>query len=182
MKRLALLGALALAVAIGGSTRASAAAGGGAVFVETNELAGNNVVSYSRAPDGSLTWAGTFATGGLGGAQDGAVVDKLASQGALALDANDGLLFAVMPAVVSLSVFSVDGTNLRRRQVIGTNGNFPSSLAVRGNLVYVLNAGGAGSVQGFRITGNHLSTLHDGWRSWGFRMRIRLTSSRRPGK
>jgi 6-phosphogluconolactonase (cycloisomerase 2 family) len=167
MKRLALLALLALAAAIAGSTRASAAPGGGAVFVETNELSGNNIVSYSRASDGSLSWAGTFATGGLGGAQQGAVVDKLASQGALALDARDGLLFAVNAGSGSLSVFSVDGTNLNLRQVIATNGDFPSSVAVHGNLVYVLNAGGAGSVQGFRITGNHLTTLRDGWRSLG---------------
>jgi 6-phosphogluconolactonase (cycloisomerase 2 family) len=31
-----------------------------------------------------------------------------------------------------------------------------------------LNAGGPGSVQGYRVTGNHLTQLNDGWRSLGF--------------
>jgi 6-phosphogluconolactonase (cycloisomerase 2 family) len=169
MKRLALLVLLALATAaIAATARAQAAStNGGAVFVETNELNGNQIVAYSRAADGSLIRAGSFATGGNGGAQAGAVVDELASQGALTLDASHNLLFAVNAGSDSLSVFAVDGANLTLEQVVPSNGSFPSSVTVHGNLVYVLNAGGAGSVQGFRITGNHLTTLHDGWRSLG---------------
>jgi DNA-binding beta-propeller fold protein YncE len=168
MKRLALLALLAIAAAIVGVARAEAATGNaGAVFVETNGLDSNTIVAYARTADGSLSWAGAFATGGLGGAQTGAVVDKLASQGALALDRDHNLLYAVNAGSDSLSVFSVDGTNLALQQALPTNGDFPSSVTVHGNLVYVLNAGGAGSVQGFRVTGNHLTQLHDGWRSLG---------------
>src|SRR5436309_45400 len=39
-----------------------------AVFVQTNELTGNRVVVYDRAQDGTLALAGSYATGGLGGA------------------------------------------------------------------------------------------------------------------
>jgi DNA-binding beta-propeller fold protein YncE len=172
MNKLALLALLALFALALGSARASAAtldgtSSRGAVFVETNGLAGNNIVSYQRAADGSLTWEGTFPTGGLGGAQDGAAVDKLASQGALALDGEHNLLLAVNAGSRSVSVFSVDGARLELLQVVGTNGDFPSSLAVHDDIAYVLNAGGAGSIQGFRITGSHLTQLHDGWRSLG---------------
>lgn len=168
MKRLAVLALLALAAAIAGATRADAATGNtGAVFVETNDLGGNNIVAYSRTADGALTRAGTFASGGLGGAQAGAVVDRLASQGALALDRVHDLLYAVNAGSDSLSVFSVDGATLELQQVLPTNGDFPSSVTVHGNLVYVLNAGGEGSVQGFRVTGNRLTQVHDGWRALG---------------
>ena len=161
MKRLALLALLALTAAIVGVARAEATTGNAeAVFVETNELGGNNIVAYSRAGDGSLTWAGTFASGGFGGAQAGAVVDNLASQGALALDRVHNLLYAVNAGSDSLSVFSVEGTNLALQEVLPTNGDFPSSVTVHGNLVYVLNAGGEGSVQGFRVTGNPVSYTH----------------------
>src|SRR5437764_12061121 len=130
MKRLALVALLALAALSLGGAHASAAraAEGGAVFVQTNELDGNHVVAYARAADGSLTRAGTFATGGAGGAQAGAVVDKLASQGSLALDTVHQLLFAVNAGSDSLSVFSVEGTQLDLEQVISSGGSFPSSV------------------------------------------------------
>jgi 6-phosphogluconolactonase (cycloisomerase 2 family) len=172
MKRLlraATVVAALTAVAVGAAAANARADGGqsGAVFVQTNELSGNHVAVFARGVDGTLTPAGTYATGGLGGAQVGAVVDKLASQGSLAYDANHQLLFAVNAGSDTLSVFAVDGTALRLVQVVPTNGDFPSSVGVSGNLVYVLNAGGAGSVQGFRIDGNHVGTLHDGRRSLG---------------
>lgn len=51
------------------------------MFVQTDNLAGNAIVAYDRGPDGALHQAGTFTTGGKGGALSGAVVDFLASQG-----------------------------------------------------------------------------------------------------
>src|SRR3954452_5987548 len=57
-----------------------------AVFVQTDNLAGNEVVAYQRNASGTLTEAGRFATGGLGGLATGAVVDPLASQGSLVFD------------------------------------------------------------------------------------------------
>jgi hypothetical protein len=49
------------------------------VFVQTDRSTGNQVVAYHRAADGTLTPAGTYATGGLGGQLSGSVVDHLAS-------------------------------------------------------------------------------------------------------
>lgn len=169
MNRLTVIALLALAALIVGVASAGAAPrqSGGAVFVQTNGTTGNEIVAFARGTDGSLTQTASYATGGLGAVQSGAVVDTLASQGSLALDAGHGLLFAVNAGSDSLSVFSVDGTQLQLRQVIPTHGSFPSSVAVHGNLVYVLNAGGSGSVQGYRIEGNHVNELHDGRRSLG---------------
>ena len=39
---------------------------------------------YQRAWNGTLTLAGTYATGGMGGVAAGSAVDPLASQGSLA--------------------------------------------------------------------------------------------------
>ena len=49
----------------------------------------------------------------------------------------------------TVSVFSVHGDQLCLRQVVSSGGTFPVSVAVHGNLVYVLNAENGGSVQGY---------------------------------
>jgi 6-phosphogluconolactonase (cycloisomerase 2 family) len=134
----------------------------GAVFVQTDDPAGNTIAAYHRAPDGSLTPAGRYATGGLGGVLTGSVVDHLASQGSLALDRGAGLLYAVNAGSDSVTVFAVRGDRLERRQVIGSGGSFPVSLAVRGHVVYVLDARGGGALQGYLRLGEHLLAV-PGW-------------------
>jgi hypothetical protein len=57
-----------------------------AVFVQTDNTTANTVVACHRAADGTLTLAGTYPTGGLGGQLTGSVVDHLASQGSLSYD------------------------------------------------------------------------------------------------
>ncbi|MFI5709371.1 lactonase family protein [Kribbella sp. NPDC051620] len=122
---------------------------GRAVFVQSNDSAGNTVVAYHRRADGSLVQAGSYATGGKGGILDGAVVDATASQGSLAYDRRSGLLYAANAGSDSITTFSVRGDQLVRRQVVGSGGDFPVSIAVHDNLVYVLNARDGGSIQGY---------------------------------
>ena len=119
------------------------------VFVQTDNTAGNQVVAYDRADDGSLSLADTYNTGGLGGQLNGSVVDHLASQGSLTYDRDHALLYAVNAGSNTVSVFSVRGDQLTLRQVLSSGGTFPVSVAVHGNLVYVLNAENGGSVQGY---------------------------------
>lgn len=126
------------------------------VFVAANDPAGNSVAVYDRHADGSLTAAGRYATGGRGGILDGSVVDHLASQGALTYDRAHGLLYSVNAGSNTLTLFAVHGDRLQRRQVIGAGGTFPVSVAVHGNLVYVLNARDGGSIQGFLRVGEVL--------------------------
>ena len=120
-----------------------------AVFVQTDNTAGNQVVAYNRADNGTLTLAATYNTGGLGGVLNGSAVDHLASQGSLAYNQRDGSLYAVNAGSNTVSVFSVTGDHLSLRQVVGSGGVFPVSVAVHGDLVYVLNAENGGSVQGY---------------------------------
>ena len=126
---------------------------GPAVFVMTDNTAGNAVVAYRRAPSGTLALAGTYSTGGLGGVLSGSVVDHTASEGALAYDREHGLLFAVNPGSDTVSVFRVLGDRLELSQVVWSGGVFPVSVAVHGNTAYVLNALGGGTLSGYRISG-----------------------------
>jgi 6-phosphogluconolactonase (cycloisomerase 2 family) len=141
--------------------------GSDAVFVQTDDPSGNTVVAYDRNPDGTLSQAGTYATGGLGGVLDGSVVDHLASQGSLMLDESRHTLYAVNAGSDTVSVFGVHGDTLTRREVVASGGSFPVSIAVHGDLVYVLNARDGGSVQGFRRSGGGLVPIAGSNRALG---------------
>ena len=143
--------------------------GGGdhAVFVQTDNIAGNQIVAYHRDHDGTLTPADTYATGGLGGVLNGSAVDHLGSQGSLASDPGHGLLYAVNAGSNTVSVFSVSGDRLWLRQVVGSGGTFPVSIAVHGNLVYVLNAEDGGSVSGYWVSDGRLHPIWGSTRSLG---------------
>jgi len=133
-----------------------------AVFVQTDNTGGNEVIAYHRSATGTLTQTGAYQTGGLGGQLTGSVVDHLASQGSLALDRQAGLLVAVNAGSNTISVFGVRGDTLSLLQVLNSGGTFPVSVAIHGNLAYVLNAEKGGAVQGYRIGFGGLQVL-PGW-------------------
>ena len=164
----------ACTLALGGAQTALADNGEGhghgqsAVFVQTNELSGNQIAVYDRGADGGLTRAGTYAPGGLGGAAlPGTESDHLASQGALAFDREHRLLIAVNAGSDTVSAFRVHGDRLRLEDVVSSGGQFPASVTVHDELVYVLNSGGAGIVQGFRIHDHDLVPIPSSARSLG---------------
>ena len=139
-------------------TRHDAGFGGArrVVFVQTDNTAGNQVIAYQRAGDGTLSFAAAYNTGGLGGQLTGSVTDHLASQGSLTYDPRHSLLFAVNAGSDTVTVFVAHGNRLFRQQVISSGGRFPVSVAVHGNLVYVLNALNGGSVRGYRVFAGRL--------------------------
>lgn len=138
-----------------------------AVFVQTDDPAGNSIRVFDRADDGTLLAAGTYKTGGLGGTESGAPVDALASQSSLVYNADHRLLLAVNAGSDTVTVFAVAGDRLVRLEVIWSGGSFPTSIAVHGDTAYVLNAGGDGSVAGFRLTPFGLIPLPGSTRSLG---------------
>jgi 6-phosphogluconolactonase (cycloisomerase 2 family) len=171
MKRSTRIGAAALvaaaALAGAGATSALAVPTEHAVFVQTDNTAGNQIVVYDRAEGGSLSQAGTYATGGLGGALAGSVVDHLASQGALAYDRCSCLFSAGTAGSDTISVFAVSGDRLALRQVISSGGAFPVSVAAAGGLVYVLNAREGGSLQGYAVSRSGLEPIPGSTRALG---------------
>jgi len=138
-----------------------------ALFVQTDNPAGNQVVAYTRAADGTLTASNSYPTGGLGGVLGGSVVDHLASQGSLTYDQQHALLYAVNAGSNTVSVFLVRGDRLSLAQVLGSGGTFPVSVAVHGDVVYVLNAENGGAVQGFFVLFDHLIPIPGSNRSLG---------------
>ncbi|MGN6606388.1 MAG: lactonase family protein, partial [Jatrophihabitans sp.] len=131
----------------------------GAVFVQNDALDGNQIVAYRRAADGGLTRLAQYDTGGLGGRLAGAAVDFTASQGALGYLPRHRELLAVNPGSDTLTVFGVEGTTLARRQIVDTAGSFPVSVTADGNRVFVLNARGGGSIQGYAVRGGRLEPV-----------------------
>lgn len=132
---------------------ASAADAPGAVYVLGNQPSGNEVIVFDRAADGSLTPAGSHATGGAG------TGGGLGSQGAVVLDDAGRFLYAVNAGSGSVTSFRVRPDGLERVDVVASGGAMPTSLTVHHGLVYVLNAGGAGNITGFTTEGGDLEPL-----------------------
>ncbi len=138
-----------------------------AVFVQTDNAAGNTIVAYTRTAAGGLQQVGSYPTGGDGGATMSSVVDHLSSEGSLAYDRQAGLLYAVNAGSNTITVFRVRGDGLIRSQVISSGGQFPVSIAVYGDQVFVLNAWGGGSVAGFLQAGGYLIPMPSWTRDLG---------------
>jgi 6-phosphogluconolactonase (cycloisomerase 2 family) len=132
---------------------ASAGGNAGAVYVLSNQTSGNAVLAYARQADGSLDALGSFATGGLG------TGGGLGSQGAVVLDGPNRHLYAVDAGSDSITSFRVLPDGLARIGTVPSGGSRPTSITVHGGLVYVLNAGGAGSISGFRTADGVLTPL-----------------------
>src|SRR5690242_13054168 len=89
------------ALAAAASLAFAASADAASVYTLTNQTTGNAVAAFTQGADGSLTPAGTYATGGFG---TGA---GLGSQGAIALSRPSRWLFAVNAGSDSVSLFAV---------------------------------------------------------------------------
>jgi 6-phosphogluconolactonase len=139
-----LLTAVAIVAALTGVIRAADAPG--AVYAISNSPTGNAVVVYDRAANGSLTAAGTFATGGNG---TGA---GLGSQGAVIVSDDHRLLFAVNAGSNSVSSFRIVPSGLELVDVAPSGGIMPTSVAFRSGLLYVLNAGIPNNVSGLFVS------------------------------
>jgi 6-phosphogluconolactonase (cycloisomerase 2 family) len=132
----------------------------GHLYVNDNTTGVNTVAGFDRNADGSLTpIAGSpFAVGGAGTGH------ATASQGSLQLSADGRYLLAVDAGSNEISVVRIqhDGSlQTTGNEVVASNGVDPVSIAVHDSLVYVANAGAAGSnYTGFTLNaGGHLRAL-----------------------
>jgi 6-phosphogluconolactonase len=122
----------------------------GAVYTMTNSVDGNEVLVFNRSADGSLSPAGAFETGGNG------TGGGLGNQGAVLLTSDNQWLYVVNAGSNSISVFKVKPGALELVGLpVDSGGMQPVSLTVDGDLLYVLNAGGAvggeDNITGFMI-------------------------------
>jgi 6-phosphogluconolactonase len=108
----------------------------GAVYAMTNAAAGNSILIFVRLADGTLASPPiSVATGGLG------LGSTLNSQGSLILSPDARWLLAVNAGSNTVTVFSVSDTGLLLMSKTDSGGTTPTSIAIFGNVVYVLNAG-----------------------------------------
>jgi 6-phosphogluconolactonase len=121
----------------------------GAVYVLTNSPAGNAVLVYGRGGDGSLTPAGSFATGGAGSGAG------LGSQNAVIVSDDQQRLFAVNAGSNSISSFRIrPGQRLELVDTAPSGGSMPTSVTFHQGLLYVLNAGVPNNLTGFTVAGD----------------------------
>lgn len=140
---------------------------GGMVFVQSNDPERNSILAFRRAADGALTAAGEYPTGGRGGAQKDNPFDPLASQESLVFDRRNNMMIAVNAGSNSVTTFRVRDGKLTHPRTVKSGGDFPVSIAVSGRTVYVLNAGGATNVTGFRLSRDGLHPLAGSTRKLG---------------
>ncbi len=138
----------------------------GAVYILSNSPQGNQVLAFRRAADGSLSANGSYATGGLGSGVGVTVPpDPLGSQNSIIVSKDGRWVFAVNAGSDEVSALKVTEDGLRLTDKISSGGSYPVSLALMGNLLYVLNAGGEGSISGYRFDDGHLAMIQGSTRS-----------------
>jgi 6-phosphogluconolactonase (cycloisomerase 2 family) len=128
-------GGLALSLALAATT--ALADDGGAVYTMDNAAGANHVLVFHRGENGGLTSTGSFVTGGAGAGAG------LSSQGAVLLSRDNHWLFVCNPGSSEVSAFAVTRQGLTLTDKVDSGGQMPVSLALRHNLLYVLNAGGS---------------------------------------
>jgi 6-phosphogluconolactonase (cycloisomerase 2 family) len=149
----------ALATAFALSTLAVAAAHAGQVYTSSNGVAGNALLVFQAAADGSLSPLGQVPTGGTG---TGA---GLGSQGAVTLSTDGQYVFVVNAGSQTVSTFALAADGMPQlKSVVDAGGLMPISVTEHDGLVAVLDAGGAGNIATFRNMGGQLQPLADGVR------------------
>ncbi len=120
-----------------------------AVYALTNDPTGNHLAVFARDNNGMLTPAGLVPTGGVGSGE------ATHSQGGLAFGDSKQVIYAVNSGDNTITVFSITPTGPVPIQRIESGGQLPVSLAVRNDLLYVLNAGsvagGVDNIAGFLV-------------------------------
>ena len=101
LRKFPILALAAFALLAGPAAADAMAGGGGALYTQTNDAAGNAVQAFDRARDGSLTPAGTFSTGGAGLAGLGG------RQGAVELSDDEDSVYAINAGSDTVTAFRV---------------------------------------------------------------------------
>ena len=112
------------------------------LYTSSNGAAGNAVIVIEQAPDGVLSLAETYPTGGTG------TGGGLGNQGAIAID--DDFLFVINAGSDEVSAFRRLADSLELVGTVPSGGTRPVSVTVDRDVVYVVNAG-SDNIAGFRV-------------------------------
>jgi 6-phosphogluconolactonase len=106
------------------------------VFTMSNAEAANTLFAYRRSADGTLVNVASISTGGAG------VGHGLENQGAVALSQDGRFVYVVNPGSNDLSVFRLNGTDIKLTDRVPSGGVLPVSVTEWNGTVYVLNRHG----------------------------------------
>ena len=141
--RMMILGVGGICSFLSPGAEASADAPKNVVYVESNDSAGNAILAYRRASDGSLTMlpGSPFSTGGLG-VSPSTSLGPYDSDGEIITDPAHQFLFAVNGGSDTIAVFQI-AKNGSLTPVDGSpfpsGGSNPVSLGLAGNILCVVN-------------------------------------------
>jgi 6-phosphogluconolactonase len=132
-----------------GQGQGNSSSSAGFVFSQTNNPKGNSVYVFKRKANGTIKLFETIKTGGKGtSSQQPFGLPVVDSADSVILSADHKLLFVVNDGSNSVTSFRVTSGGITRAGTAKSGGVLPISLAVHGDLLYVLN-GVSGSVKGF---------------------------------
>ena len=142
------------------SLASTSASSPGAIYAMTNDATNNEVAVFDRSANGTLTPAGSFATGGRGSGtfENSANGLILGEQSPNNLNGSNKYLYATNAGSNSITVFRTTNDGLEITDVEPSGGDHPISVTVHDNTLYVLNggasncSGGTPSIVGFRIS------------------------------
>jgi 6-phosphogluconolactonase len=106
------------------------------IYTMDNAASANHVLVFRQDRGGGLHAEGSVETGGAGAGAG------LSSQGSIALSQDGRWLFVCNAGSGEISVFKAGKDRLDLADKVNSGGAMPVSLALRDNLLYVLNAGG----------------------------------------
>jgi 6-phosphogluconolactonase (cycloisomerase 2 family) len=128
-----------------------------------NAAGANHILIFQRDDNGNLVNAGNVGTGGAGAGAG------LSSQGSVILSRDGNWLFACNAGSSEITVLRASEGSLVATDKVPSGGRMPVSLAVRHNLLYVLNAGGGAgdvdNVTAFIFANGKLLALPDSTRT-----------------
>lgn len=159
-RRLSLVAFALLGAALLAPSAASAASVVGAVYTQSNDVTDNQVIAFNRLSDGTLSFSQSVSTGGTGqGSRAFGCAPSPAdtcpitdSQGSVAITPAGGLVFVTNAGSDTISAFRVSPTRgLTLVAQVGSGGDYPQSLTLHGNVLYVLNEDSA-NIDGFKFT------------------------------
>jgi 6-phosphogluconolactonase len=114
------------------------------VFTSSNETTGNRILAFQDDANGKLKLKYSVPTGGTG------TGGGLGNQNALELSPNKRWLLTVNAGSNDVTVFDTWQGQLKQTDRASSNGTRPVSITMKGNLVYVVNAGSS-DVSGFYL-------------------------------
>jgi 6-phosphogluconolactonase (cycloisomerase 2 family) len=145
------------AIAAQGKGKGKSSASVGFLFDQSNSPKANSVFVFKRKANGTIKLFETIKTGGKGtSGQQPFGLPIVDSADGLILSPDHKLLFVVNDGSNSVTSFRVKTGGITRADVVKSEGKLPISLAVHGDLLYVLN-GVSGNIAGF--TFNSLGKL-----------------------